>query len=121
MRWRALLRGAAVIVVWVAALAGLIAIDPGSGLVYAIGGTLLTVAVGALLDTFWVLLVPLALGALVIVPAFLASGDCYSCGEDASWALATWIVILLFVVPATVALGVGVVARRVARSLRPAA
>src|SRR3954453_13556326 len=116
MRWRALLRGAAVIVVWVAALAGLIAIDPGSGLVYAIGGTLLTVAVGALLDTFWVLLVPLAPGALVVVPAFLASGHCYGCGEDASWAVATWIVILRFVAPATVVTGVGGGARPVARS-----
>jgi hypothetical protein len=117
MRWRALLRSAFVVVVWLAALAGLIAIDPGSGLVYAIVGSLLTIAVGFVLNSFWVLPVPAVVAAVLIVPWYLASGDCYSCGDD-GWSLVTWIAILLFVVPATVALGVGVVARTLVRGRR---
>src|SRR4051812_28888201 len=119
MRWKALLRGVVAIVLWAGALVALIAIDPGSGFVYAIGGTILTIALGALLDTLWLLLVPTVIGVLLIVPPYLASGDCFSCSDE-GWNLATWIVILLFVVPATVALAAGIVGRRIARGrVRP--
>jgi hypothetical protein len=118
VRSRRFWRDVAVLVVWLAAVAAL-AIGDDSGIVYSVVGSILTIAVGAVIDRFWVLVVPTIVAALLIVPFYVASGDCFSCGDD-GWNLVTWVAILVFVLPATVALGIGVLAGTVIRAARRA-
>ena len=94
MRWVALLRGVLVIAIWVA-------------------GAVLTVATGALLNSWWVLPVPLVIAVAVLPPLILSSDECFSCSDE-GWNLVSWVTFLFFVVPATVTLALGVAGRRLA-------
>lgn len=102
-----------VVVVWSILLLVLAATD---GWAYAIGGGALTVAVGAYLDSTRALAVPalLAGAALLFVLAI----------DDAGWydnqhGELIQGMLTLYVVPATIALGLGIVARRALRRSPP--
>jgi hypothetical protein len=114
MRWWARLAKVLLVVLWVAALIGLLAVD-GSGTAYAAGGALLTVAVGAAVNTWWVVPVPALLAVAVIVPLAASDDECLSCSDE-GWNLVSWITFLFFVLPAMVTLALGVAARRLSAS-----
>jgi hypothetical protein len=108
MGWRiALLFG------WIAALVGLVAVSDEHGLVYVVGGALVTVAVGALVNRTWVGAVPALVTILVVGGIFLLIGGCDDeCGGDDGFVpIVEWF-LLVFTVPATVALLAGVGLRR---------
>jgi hypothetical protein len=112
----------AVLVGWIGALAGLVSLSDGEGTLYATGGVPLTVAVGALIDRWWVGVAPLVVTVVLVGGIFALIGGCDGdCGgDDGFGAIVRWFV-LLFTAPATVALLLGVGARRALRRSRPPA
>ena len=113
MVWRV-----AVLVGWIGALAVLIALDD-DGSTYALGGLPLTVAVGALLDRWWVTAVPSIVTVVLVGGMFALIGGCDGeCGgDDGFGAIVLWF-LLLFTIPASFAVATGVVIRRLGRFLR---
>jgi hypothetical protein len=111
MGWRI-----ALLVVWIAVLIGLVAISYDSGLPYAIGGAVVTIAVGALVDRWWAGAVPLLVTVVLLVGIFVVIGGCDGeCGgDDGFLPIVVWF-LLLFTLPATGALLLGVGARRLVR------
>ena len=91
MAWRI-----ALVVLWIAVLVGLVLVPSDEGLAYAIGGVVVTV--------------------LIVGGMFLLIGGCeQDCGgDDGFWAIVGWF-LLVFTAPATVAMAVGVGARRMRR------
>ena len=116
MRWWARLAKVALVVLWVGALVGLLAIDD-SGKAYAIGGALLTLALGAAVNSWWILPVPALLAVAVIVPLAATDDECFNCSDE-GWNLVSWVTALFFVLPAMITLALGVAARRLAASRR---
>jgi hypothetical protein len=115
MAWRI-----ALLVGWIAALVGLVALPEGDdGAAYVLGGVPLTVAVGVLVDRWWVGWVPAAVTVLLVGGMFLLIGGCdKDCGgDDGFGAIVLWF-MLLFTIPATFALWTGVAARRLGRFFR---
>jgi hypothetical protein len=108
----------ALLVAWIGALAGLIALDE-EGVLYVLGGVPLSVAVGALVDRWWVTAVPTIVTVVLVGGMFALIGGCDGdCGgDDGFGAIALWF-LLLFTIPASFALGTGVVARRAGRFFR---
>jgi hypothetical protein len=108
MGWRI-----ALLVVWIAALVGLVAVSYDSGLPYAIGGAVVTIGVGALVDRWWVSAVPAVVTVVLVGGIFLLIGGCdEECGgDDGFFPIVEWF-LLLFTLPATGALLLGVGARR---------
>jgi hypothetical protein len=111
MAWRI-----ALLVVWIAALAGLVAISDDKGLEYIVGGAIVTVAVGAAIDRWWVGFVPGIVTVVLVGGIFLLIGGCdQDCGgDDGFGAIVLWFLIV-FTAPATLALLAGVGARRIVR------
>jgi hypothetical protein len=112
-----MVRRIALLVGWIGALAGLIALDD-DGSLYALGGVPLTVAVGALVDRWWVTAVPSIVTVLLVGGMFALIGGCDGdCGgDDGFGAIVLWF-LLLFTIPASFALATGVVVRRIGRFL----
>jgi hypothetical protein len=111
MAWRI-----ALLVVWMAALAGLVAISHDEGLEYAVGGSVVTVAVGALVDRWWVGFVPAVVTLVLVGGIFLLIGGCDGeCGGDDGFIPIVLWFLILFTAPATLALLAGVGARRIVR------
>jgi hypothetical protein len=110
MAWRI-----ALLVGWIVALAGLVAVSDDRGLVYIVGGLVVTVAVGALVDRWWVGAVPAVVTFLLVGGIFALIGGCDdSCGgDDGFWAIVEWFLVV-FTAPATAALLLGVGLRRLA-------
>jgi hypothetical protein len=108
MGWRI-----ALLVVWIAALIGLVALSYDSGLPYALGGLLVTIGVGALVDRWWVGTVPVVVTVVLVAGIFLVAGGCdEDCGgDDGLFAIVEWF-LLVFTLPATAALLLGVGVRR---------
>jgi hypothetical protein len=114
MGWRI-----ALLVAWIAALVGLVALSTYSGLPYAIGGAIVTVGVGALLDRWWVGVVPTVVTIVLVVGIFALIGGCDDeCGGDDGFFPIVWWFLALFTLPATVALLLGVGLRRLAPARR---
>src|SRR3954447_13709471 len=111
MGWRI-----AVLVAWTAALVGLARISHDQGLEYIVGGLAVTIAVGALVDRWWVAAAPIAATVILVGGIFALIGGCDGdCGgDDGFGAIVRWFV-LVFTAPATAALLVGVNARRALR------
>jgi hypothetical protein len=109
-----------VLLAWLLALAGLIALSPDDALPYAVGGVPLTIAVGALVDRWWVAAVPLVVSIVTIVGLWFLTG-CASdgdCGGDDGFSTVTFTAVVTFLVPGTGLLLAGVSARRVLRRSR---
>ena len=106
-----------VLVAWLAALVWLVSVGSGEGLLYVWIGPPLTVAVGWLLDRWWVVAVPALATAVWLLITGGADDPCSSCYEDVRglWVLLT---LMFFTAPATAALALGVGARRLLRRLR---
>jgi hypothetical protein len=81
------------------------------------GGIALTVVAGLLLDTWWVLAVPAVVTLVGFVIRYASDPSCSDCGEDA-YDLQLWITAILFTLPATALMAIGVGARRGARLVR---
>ena len=109
MPWRSPVVRVVVMILWVIALIALAVVN---GWLYAVGGTLLTIGVGALLDSPWILPIPLLLAAALIVPLALSDDEGFSLHDDTYGAVIP-AVLLAFVLPATAALGGGIAGRRV--------
>ena len=114
MGWRiALLAG------WIAALIGLVAASYDSGLPYAIGGAVVTIAVGAFVDRWWAGAVPLVVTVVLVAGIFVVIGGCDGeCGGDDGFLPIVWWFLVLFTLPATGALLLGVGLRRLAPARR---
>ena len=114
MRFRAALGWVAVIAGWSGGLVLLAMAGSGDAVPYALGGTALTIAVGALVNRYWLLWVPwIILGVALVVLAvwsLLPGGD--SRYEADGLGLLFLMGSLTFSIPATVALLVGVLGRR---------
>jgi hypothetical protein len=118
VRLRAALWRIAVIVLWVAGLVGLAVLDTGTAIPYAFGGAALTIAVGALVDRYWVLWVPVGihgLGLLVVLVTNQITDGCQDCADGGGWGLLILVGLLIFTLPATAALAIGLAGRRLAR------
>jgi hypothetical protein len=100
----------AVLVVWSVAIVAL-AIGDDSGFVYAVAGGVLTIGVGALIDSLWVLLAPLVLATALLVPLAATDDEGFGLYDD-TWGVVIFVALVYFVAPATVALGAGIAARR---------
>jgi hypothetical protein len=111
MRWPDIALRLVLLAVWLGALYLLIRLDD-SGWGYLLGGTIVTVLVGALANRWWVLAAPFLFAATVIVP--LAGDDPCIEGSNHCFGVASYIAAILFVIPATVLLAVGIGARRLA-------
>jgi hypothetical protein len=112
MAWRI-----ALLVVWVAALLGLAAISHDQGLEYIVGGLVITIAVGALVDRWWVGIVPFVTTLLLVGSIFILIGGCDGeCGGDDGFGPIVLWFLLVFTAPATIALLLGVAGRRIATS-----
>lgn len=118
MRFRRALWIAAVIVGWVGGLAGAILLDQNDATWYVVLGVPLTLIAGALLDRWWAPIVPWALTAILLAVWYLSDPTCSDCGEESDWGLQAFIVTVLFAVPASVAMALGVLARRLTRFFR---
>src|SRR3954464_1971564 len=107
MGWRI-----AVLVAWTAALVGLARISHDEGLEYMVGGLAVTIAVGALVDRWWVAAVPAAATVVLVGGIFAVIGGCG--GDDGFGAIVLWF-LLVFTLPASFALVTGTIARRLSR------
>jgi hypothetical protein len=116
MRLRRALWNAAVIAVWVGGLIGAAALDP-DGTLYVVVGVPLTVLAGMLLNRWWAVLVPSILTTIWFTAAYLMNPGCSDCGEDV-YGIQIVITLVLFTAPASLALAVGVMARRMGRFFR---
>jgi hypothetical protein len=117
MRLRRALWYPAVIAVWIGGLVGAVALDQNDWTWYFAGGVPLTIVAGALLDRWWASLVPWVLTVILFAVAFVSNPGCSDCGED-SYGLQLVYMMILFTVPATVAMALGVAARRLTRFFR---
>jgi hypothetical protein len=109
-------------VAWLGALVGLALLDSGTAAPYVIGGVPLTIAVGALVDRFWVVLVPSMLevvGLLFYLAADLLSTGCRDCSDWGGWGFVIIVSMMIFTLPATVALAIGLAGRGIARRVSP--
>jgi hypothetical protein len=113
MRSRAALWRVVVVVVWLGAMAGSIALEYPLALAVAVPATLLA---GALLGSWWATGVPLAAFAVVFAIAVAQDPSCSECGED-PWNLQL-VYGMVVVVPATALMAIGVGARQAARAAR---
>jgi hypothetical protein len=111
MAWRV-----ALVVAWVAALFGLVAL---SEALYVAAGAILTAAVGALIDRWWAVAVPAIVTVLLVGGIFLLIGGCDDdCGgDDGFLAIVLWFLVV-FTAPATALMTIGVGLRRAARLAR---
>jgi hypothetical protein len=117
-RLRRALWAAVVIVGWVGAITAVTTI---SDELYIWAGVPLTVLAGALLDRWWALAIPSAVTALLFGYLVALDPSCSDCGEIPRGAQ-VMLIGVLFTVPATLAMGLGVWARYFARYPRePAA
>src|SRR3954466_1323969 len=109
----------AVLVGWIAALVGLARISHDQGLESIVGGLAVTIAVGALVDRWWVAAVPAAATVILVGGIFALIGGCDGdCGgDDGFGAIVLWF-LLVFTLPASFALVTGTIARRLSRLLR---
>jgi hypothetical protein len=106
MRWGALARNGVVIAVWFGSLYALSATEPETDLAYAIGFTV-TILAGVLLARWWAVVVPLVAFAVLFGVAYLSDPSCTDCGED-PWDLQALYGVVFLVVPATLAMTLGV-------------
>jgi hypothetical protein len=119
MRIRAVLWRVAVLVGWFLALVALVFLDPDRGLWYIGVGAPLTVMVGAVLDRWWVVLVPLLVTLAVGGIDLALATDCRDCSNDEDLRNLTLLLgLIFFAAPATAALATGVGARRLTRFFR---
>jgi hypothetical protein len=111
MAWRiGLLAG------WIAALVGLVAISHDQGLEYIVGGLAVTIAVGALIDRWWVGIAPAVVTVVLVGGIFALIGGCDSeCGGDDGFVPIVLWFLIVFTAPATLALLAGVATRRMGR------
>jgi hypothetical protein len=122
MRFQTALWNVAVIVVWLGGLVGLAALDTGTAIPYVFGGVALTIAAGALVNRYWVLWVPVgihSLGLLVVFVTNLITDGCQDCSDGGGWGLLIFAGLLIFTIPATAALAIGLGGRRLARRRSP--
>jgi hypothetical protein len=118
MRWGKLLQAVALTGLWAAALFGLGALDADNGYAYAIGGVILTLALGAWVDSWWLLLAPIGISAVYLTWFYLTDTPCTDCSEEDPAGLAIFLVTVLFTLPAIACIIVGVAARRAGRFFR---
>lgn len=109
----------AVLVGWIGGLVGLVALSDDDGTLYVAGGVPLTVAVGALIDRWWVGFAPWVVTVVLVGGIFALIGGCDGdCGgDDGFGAIVLWF-LLLFTIPASSALAAGVLTRRLGRFFR---
>jgi hypothetical protein len=117
MRTRRLLVAIPVLILWAIAVLTLALSE--DLFVYAFGGAIVTIGVGALLSSWWALAAPTAVAAALIVPLAVTDDEGFGLYDDTYGALITT-AIVFFVVPATAALAVGILVRRRAGRERPA-
>jgi hypothetical protein len=102
---------------WLGALAWLASVGSGSAVWYLAIGAPLTVLVGAIVDRWWIALVPLGATTLALVVALGATAvgptACEKCGDVDGWVLVIISAAVVFTIPASAALAVGVGVRRV--------
>jgi hypothetical protein len=98
-----------------APLAGAILLDQNDATWYVVLGVPLTLIAGALLDRWWAALVPWVLTAILLAVWYVTDPTCSDCAEESDRGLQVFITVILFAVPATVAMAIGVLARRVTR------
>ena len=101
------------VVGWLGAMAGAIALDYPLALAVAIPATLLA---GALLGSWWAVAVPFAAFAVVFAIAIARDPSCSECGED-PWNI-QFVYGLFVVVPASVLMAIGVGVRQAAKAAR---
>jgi hypothetical protein len=117
MRFRRALWNAAVIAAWLGALLGASQLDQDDGMWYVGLGVPLTIVVGAVLGRWWAPVVPWVVTAVLFAVQYAMDPSCADCGEDDHQSMLV-ITMILFTIPATVALTVGVAARRLTRFFR---
>ena len=116
---RAVLWRIAVIVAWAAAIVGLVLVDPDQWTWYVVLGLPLTVLAGSIVNRWWVLIAPLVVTVLVTVISLATEGDCTGgCSEPTPWQETFFVLGILFTLPATVALGIGIGLRRIRKPER---
>jgi hypothetical protein len=113
MAWRI-----AVLVGWLGSLVGLVALEPDGATWYVAVGIPLTVLVGAVIDRWWVTVVPYGILATLAGLSLVFGSDCSDCSDGDERPLIIWAVFLTFAIPASAALAIGVVFRRVWRPSR---
>ena len=118
MRTRAVLWRIALLAAWFAALIGLQAADSDDATAYVAVGAPLTVLVGAIVNRWWVVLVPLAITCVWAAIGLVTEPECTDCNEESLVGVAIVILTIVFTAPATAALAVGVGARRLTRFFR---
>jgi hypothetical protein len=106
--------GLAFTTVWISVLWVMALIGPDHDYAYFVGGALVTVALGASVGSWWMLLAPLAATAACLFAAYLLDPSCSGCGED-TWATIPFFTFIFFTLPATGAVALGVLGRRTAR------
>ena len=113
MVWRVV-----VLLAWLGAGVGLIALEPDGGTWYIAAGIPLTLLVGALLDRWWVPAVPFGTVATIgILSLVLGSG--YADGADGDeTSLVLTVLLVVFAIPASALLAVGIGLRRLLRPSR---
>jgi hypothetical protein len=114
MRGREALWRGAVVLAWVGGLWAMVAIDDDLSLA---GGIALTVVAGILLDTWWVFAVPAVVTLVGFAIRYASDPSCSDCGED-PYDMQLYITAILFTLPATALMAIGVGARRAARLAR---
>lgn len=114
MRSRAALWRVAVIAGWIGGLVSAVIADER---LFVIAGIPLTLLAGALLDTAWALVVPVAVAALLFLVRYVSDPSCSSCSED-PYITQILLAAFYFVVPAMALMGIGVAARRLTRFFR---
>jgi hypothetical protein len=104
------------LIAWAVALLLLAVVDVWA---YVVLGAVLTVAVGAWIERTWILGVPLGWAIVALLP--LALSDENLGWYDDTWAAVVPTTLFVFVVPATIAFGLGIALRRARRRSRPPA
>src|SRR2546423_924671 len=115
MRRRAVLWRVAVVVGWVGALVGLVALDPDEASWYIAAGAPLTVLVGAVVNRWWLTVVPYAMALALIAIGLVAGSTCAGCEQEDDVALWITVALAVFPVPAARAFAVGLVFGRRSR------
>ena len=118
MRTRAVLWRIALLAAWFGALIGLQSADSDDATAYVVVGAPLTVLVGAVVNRWWVVLVPLAITVGWLAISFAVEPSCSDCWEGDPRGVAAVILGIVFTAPATAALAIGVGARRLTRFFR---
>lgn len=107
----------AVLVAWLGALYGLATVYDDDVTPYLWAGAPLTVAVGALLDRWWVVVTPALVTAVLFAIEYASDPSCANCGEDTHGLLFIFL-LAFFAVPGTIALALGIGVRRFTRFMR---